>query len=161
MINLMRRTILLVLMTLFLVSCSKPEPINAFVKGSFAQIEKNYQNTPHMIVFWAEDCAYCAKEFSFFNNVLSQTKTVKMITVATDPFLSADTINKLHNDNNLEGVEKWVFSDAAKEKLFFDVSKTWRGELPFIVLVNKDKVVSKHLGMLTEAELLNWVKQQD
>jgi len=113
-----------------------------------------------MIVFWAQDCAYCMKEFTFFDEVLSQTNTVKLITVATDSFLSADIINKLHHDNNLHDVERWVFSDPVKEKLFFDVSKSWRGELPFIVLVNKDKVVTKHLGMLTEAELLNWVKQQ-
>ncbi len=150
----------MLLITSNLIACNKSDPINAFVKGSLAQIENSYQNTPHMIVFWAQDCAYCMKEFTFFDNVLSQTNTVKLITVATDPFLSADIINKLHQDNNLDNIEKWVFSDSIKEKLFFDVSKNWRGELPFIILVDKDKVMFRHLGMLTEVELLKWIKQQ-
>jgi len=162
MINSIRDIIILLLMTLGLTSCNEPpQAINAFVKGSFAQIENTYENTPHMIVFWSQDCAYCLKEFTFFDNALSQSKTVKLITVATDPFLSADVISKLHQDNNLHNVEQWVFSESVKEKLYFDVSKSWRGELPFMVLVDKDKVITNHLGIIKEVDLIEWIKQQE
>jgi len=158
----MRRITILLMMTLNLMACSEsPQAINAFVKGSFTQIGNTYANTPHMIVFWSQDCVYCMKEFTFFENVLSQSKTVKLITVATDPFLSADVISKLHQDNNLNNVEQWVFSESVKEKLYFDVSKSWRGELPFIVFVDKDKVITKHLGMMKEVDLVEWIKQQE
>ncbi|MFT7414694.1 MAG: thioredoxin-related protein [Methylophagaceae bacterium] len=157
----MRRIIIVLLMTLSLMACSEPpQAINAFVKGSFAQIANTYANTPHMIVFWSQDCAYCMKEFTFFENALSQSKTVKLITVATDPFLSAEVISKLHQDNNLHDVEQWVFSESVKEKLYYDVSKSWRGELPFMVLVDKNKVITKHLGMIKEVALLEWITQQ-
>jgi len=159
MINWLRRVILL-LMTVNLIACSDPVPVNAFVKGSFSEIQNTYINRPHMIVFWSQDCAYCMKEFTFFENALSHNNKVKLITVATDPFLSADVINKLHQDNNLHDVEQWVFSESVKEKLYFDVSKNWRGELPFIVFVNKDKVMTKHLGILKEVDLIEWIKQQ-
>ncbi len=160
MINSLRRIIVLLLMALNLMACSETQPINAFVKGSFTEIQNRYTDTPHMIVFWSQDCAYCMKEFTFFDNALSHSNKVKLITVATDPFLSADVIRKLHHDNNLYDVEQWVFSESVKEKLYFDVSKNWRGELPFIVFVNKDKVMTKHLGILKEIELVEWIKQQ-
>lgn len=156
----MRHIIILVLVTLNLMACEEPQAINAFVKGSFDQIQTTYSNTPHMIVFWSQDCPYCMKEFTFFEQVLAQNKKVKLITVATDPFLSAEVISKLHQDNNLHDVEQWVFSESVKEKLYFDVSKNWRGELPFIVFVDKDKLITKHLGLLKEQDLLEWVKQQ-
>jgi thiol-disulfide isomerase/thioredoxin len=159
MINTLRQIILL-LMTVNLIACSEPPPVNAFVKGSFSEIQNTYTNRPHMIVFWSQDCAYCMKEFTFFDNALSHSNKVKLITVATDPFLSADVIRKLHQDNNLHDVEQWVFSESVREKLYFDVSKNWRGELPFIVFVNKDKVMTKHLGILKEVELIEWIKQQ-
>lgn len=161
MINSIRCTAILLFLALNLIACSEPQPINAFVKGSFAQIQQSYINSPHMIVFWGQNCAYCMKEFTFFENALSHTNTVKLITVATDPFLSTDIINQLHQDSNLDQVEQWVFSESVKEKLYFDVSKNWRGELPFIIFVNKDRRVTQHLGMLKEIELVQWIKQQD
>jgi len=154
----MKRLFLLLLFGFSLVSCSEPQPINAFVKGSFEQIQQTHQDKPHLVIFWSQDCAYCMKEFTFLAEALAQAGTVKLITVATDPFLSADIIHQLHQTNNLMDAEAWVFSEAVIEKLYFDVDKSWRGELPLMYLVNGNRV-TKHMGIMTQAKLVTWIKQ--
>lgn len=154
------RVVAAILLTITLSSCSESQPVKAFVKGSFAQIQEAYKNTPHMIVFWSQDCAYCMKELALFQNARPRGSKVKLITVSTEPFLSAKIIRKLHQDNNLHDAEAWVFSESVREKLYFDVDKSWRGELPLTFFVGKDKNMVKQMGILTETELINWLQLQ-
>ncbi len=155
----MKRLSILILVVFSLISCSEPQPTNAFVKGSFGQIQQTYQDKPHLIVFWSQDCAYCMKEFTFLAEVMAQSGNIKLITVATDPFLSSDSIQMLHQTNNLMDAERWVFSDPISEKLYFDVDKSWRGELPLMFLVNDKNEVTKHMGIMTQAKFVTWIKQ--
>jgi hypothetical protein len=99
------------------------------------------------------------KEFTFLSDVLAQFEGMKLITISTDPFLSSDFIQNLHQTNNLMNAETWVFSDRVREKLYFDVDKKWRGELPFMLLVNDKNQVTKHLGIMTQEKLVTWIKQ--
>lgn len=147
-------------MLILLCSCSQQQPVHDFVKGSFASLQQRYHDRPHLIVFWSQDCVYCLKELTLFAKALSATQQVKLITVATDPFLAKSVIRKLHHENHLDNAEPWVFANKVPERLYFDVDKNWRGELPLVILVDKHNKVSKHLGAMTETELLTWVKQQ-
>lgn len=154
----MKRTFIILLLSFILSGCSDSQPVHAFVKGSFAQIQQTYKNKPHLLVFWSQDCAYCMKEFTFLADVLAATD-IKLITISTDSFLESGIIRDLHQTNNLVDAELWVFSDPVAEKLYFDVDKNWRGELPLMFLVNANNIMTKHMGILSQNQLVDWLAQ--
>ncbi|MFW5444409.1 MAG: TlpA family protein disulfide reductase [Methylococcaceae bacterium] len=133
---------------------------NAFVKGSFSQIQQQYKNTPHIVVFWSETCAFCMKELAIFGRLIPQFPQVKLITISTDPFLDDNTVQQILSSKKLEGTETWVFADDFAERLYFDVSPRWRGELPLTYFFDRNNTMLKHMGIVKEAELVEWLNDQ-
>ncbi len=154
------RLLRLGLLSLLLGLCgfkSVESPVQPFVKGSFTAIQQQYQYTPHLIVFWGQDCAYCMKELEMMGQVLKQYPELNLITVATDPFLDEQFIQKKMTGFGLSAVEKWVFASDYPETLYFDVDKRWRGELPLTFLIDQDNRKIKKSGMLKHEQLKQWL----
>lgn len=142
---------------LMLAGCTPEQEVNAFVKGSFTDIQHHHQGTRYIIMFWSEDCAYCGKEFSLFDKVLEHYPKVKLITVATDPFLDRKIIQQKLESYNLQMTEAWVFADPVAEKLYFDVEQGWRGELPLTYLFDEKNTKTRSAGLLKGDELMRWL----
>lgn len=155
------------LLTLFTVYCLNVAPTQAaetsfkpFVKGSFAQIQQENKDQPYIIAFWSVTCAYCMKELAMFGRLMEQYPDVKLITITTDPFLEDESVQKLLTTKNLEGTETWVFADNFAERLYYDINPRWRGELPLTYFFDKNNVMLKHMGIVKEGELVDWLNEQ-
>jgi len=142
------------------VSKATETKFNAFVKGSFAQIQQQHKDTPYIIVFWSETCAFCMKELAVFGRLIPQYPHIKLITISTDPFLEDETVQHILSSKNLENTETWVFADNFAERLYFDINPRWRGELPLTYFFDKKNTMLKHMGIVKEAELLEWFAEQ-
>ena len=151
------RTCLLALLIGLCGFKSSAQIVNPFVKGSFAAIQQQHQETPHLIVFWSQDCAYCMKELEMLGGVLKHHPDLVLVTVATDPFLDEELIQSKMASFGLQAVEKWVFASDYPETLYFDVDKRWRGELPLTFLFDQDNNKIKKSGMLKHAQLQSWL----
>jgi len=136
---------------------SAEQTVNPFVKGSFTAIQQQHQKTPHLIVFWSQDCAYCMKELEMLGSVLKKHPDLVLVTVATDPFLDEQFIQSKMASFGLRDVEKWVFASDYPETLYFDVDKRWRGELPLTYLIDHDNNKIKKSGMLKHEQLQAWL----
>lgn len=141
------------------VSASQND-IKPFVKGSFKQIQQNHNERPYIITFWSETCAYCMKELALFGQLLKKYPQVDVVSITTDPFLNEETVKHILSSKNLKNVEKWVFADNYAERLYFDVDEKWRGELPFTLFFDKNKKIIKHMGVVKEKELVDWLAEQ-
>ena len=141
------------------VSASQNE-IKPFVKGSFKQIQQAHNDRPYIIAFWSETCAYCMKELKIFGQLLKKYPQVDIVSITTDPFLNEETVKRILSSKNLQNIETWVFADNYAERLYFDVDKKWRGELPFTLFFDRNKKMMKHMGTMKEKELVDWLTAQ-
>ena len=141
------------------VSASQNE-IKPFVKGSFQQIQQAHNDRPYIIAFWSETCAYCMKELKIFGQLLKKYPQVDIVSITTDPFLNEETVKRILSSKNLQNIETWVFADNYAERLYFDVDKRWRGELPFTLFFDRNKKMMKHMGTMKEKELVDWLTAQ-
>lgn len=138
--------------------------IKPFIKGSFQQIqqqqEKSHKDKPYIITFWSETCAFCMEELALFGELLKTYPNVKVVSITTDPFLNEKTITHILTSKKLQHAEKWVFSDNYAERLYFDVDKRWRGELPLTFFVDRNHKMVKHMGTINKYKLIEWFDQQ-
>lgn len=143
---------------------AKLTEIQPFIKGSFQQIQqhqdKSHSDKPYIITFWSETCAFCMEELALFGQLLKTYPDVKLVSITTDPFLDEKTITRILSSKNIQQAEKWVFADDYAERLYFDVDKRWRGELPLTYFVDRKHKLLKHLGTINKQKLIQWFEQQ-
>ena len=156
------RIVLLVLISLvFLKSVSANEAsIKPFIKGSFQQIQLEHKERPTIITFWSESCAFCMKELALLGRLIKNYPQVEIVSITTDPFLDGQTVRQILSSKNLQNVQKWVFADDYVEPLYFDVDHNWRGELPLTYFIDRKNNMIKHLGVIKEDELIDWLAEQ-
>ncbi len=155
------------LISLFTVFCLNSAMANAsesvykpFIKGSFEQIQQDNKDRPYIIAFWSVTCAYCMKELALFGELMQKYPQVKLITITTDAFLEDETVKQLMATKSLEGTETWVFADNYVERLYFDINPRWRGELPLTYFFDKKGEMLRHMGVVKEGELVEWLGEQ-
>ncbi len=158
------KTLFISLFTVFclnsVVSNASESVYKPFVKGSFEQIQQQNKDKPYIVAFWSVTCAYCMKELALFGKLMKQYPKVKLITITTDPFLEDESVQKLLATKNLTETETWIFADNFAERLYFDINPRWRGELPLTYFFDKNNKRVKHMGVVKEDELVEWLKEQ-
>ncbi len=131
-----------------------------FVKGSFAEIKNLHQGKPFVVVFWSESCSYCMIELAMFAKYQQQYSDVALITVATDAFLEDEVVRNVLNQSQLELKQAWVFAEQFPEAIYVDVNKRWRGELPVTHFFDRNHQETRHMGIINEDELVEWLSAQ-
>jgi thiol-disulfide isomerase/thioredoxin len=153
-----------ILATLLLLTLSpiKAEPltVNPFVKGSFATIKNQRLGKPFVLIFWSESCSYCMKELAMFGKLHKQYPEIELVTVATDPFLEETTVNDVLSRSQLDLKQTWVFAEQFPERVYADINKRWRGELPATHFFNRDNKETRHMGIVKEDKLIEWLSEQ-
>ncbi len=134
--------------------------IHPFKTGSFTAIKNQHSNTPFILIFWSESCAYCMKELKLFGSLHKQFPDIKIITVATDPFLDEKKVTHVLSLSGLNLEHTWVFAEQFPERIYFDVNKRWRGELPLTYFYDRNQHETRKVGIIDKKELLEWLTNQ-
>lgn len=154
------RLLLFIALILTISTVKADLSILPFNKGSFSEIKTQYHNKPFILVFWSESCAYCMKELAMFGKLYQQYPEVAIITVATDSFLEDDIVIDVLNRSQLDLKQTWVFADQFPERIYADVNKRWRGELPVTHFFTRNNQETRHLGIIKKDELIEWLAAQ-
>ncbi|MEO1878713.1 MAG: TlpA disulfide reductase family protein [Methylococcales bacterium] len=149
-----------VLMMLIINTANAEMAILPFTKDSYSEIKAQHQDKPFVLVFWSESCSYCMKELALFGKLYKQYPEVEWVVVATDPFLEDEIVNNVLNRSQLELKTTWVFAEQFPEKIYYKVDKRWRGELPATHFFDRNNNEIRHMGMLKEDELVQWLDEQ-
>jgi len=134
--------------------------ISPFTRGTLAEIKNQYQGKPFILVFWSESCGYCMKELALFGRIQGQYPGIELVTVATDPFLEEETVNQVLERSQLNLKQTWVFADQFPERLYSDINKRWRGELPMTHFYDSTHNELRHMGIVEEDKLRLWLDSQ-
>ncbi len=131
-----------------------------FKKNSFSEIKAARKDNPFILVFWSESCRYCLKELAMFGKLLKQYPAIELITVATDNFLDEGTVHRVLKQSKLDLKQTWVFSEPIVEKIYASVKPGWLGELPATHFFTRDNQEIRHMGIVKEGELIQWLNEQ-
>ncbi len=156
----LKKIILLISLIISHNALANETAIKPFIKGSFNQIQQEQSSHPYIVTFWSESCAFCMKELALFGRLISRYPNINIISITTDPFLDKDTIEQILASKNLANAQKWVFADNYVERLYFDIDKSWRGELPLSYFFDKNNKMIRHLGIIKEPALIEWLAEQ-
>ncbi len=155
------RFLLFSILLVLTINIAKAElTILPFTKNSFTEIKNQRQNKPFILIFWSESCSYCMKELALFGKLYKQYPDVELIIVATDPFLEDEIVIDVLNRSQLKLKQTWVFAEQFPEKIYYKVNKRWRGELPATHFFGRDNQEIRHMGIVKENELVEWLVKQ-
>lgn len=131
-----------------------------FTKDSFEEIKKQRQNKPFVLIFWSETCGYCLRELAMFGMLYKKYPDVELVIVATDSFLEEKIVRDVLTRSQLDLSQTWVFAEQFPEKIYYKVNKSWRGELPATHFFGKDNKEIRHIGIVKEDDLIEWLVEQ-
>jgi thiol-disulfide isomerase/thioredoxin len=140
-----------------IASAAAEQTIQPFVKGSFAQIKSAYQGKPIILAFWSETCNYCRKELAMLSELQKQHPEMNVVTVSTDPFLEPAKVQEVFAKARITPQQSWVFADEFAEKLYADVDKRWRGELPRTYFIDAQSNMTTAIGMVKKETVEQWL----
>jgi thiol-disulfide isomerase/thioredoxin len=132
-----------------------------FDSGSLATIEARHAGKPFILSLWSVNwCGHCIEELTLLGKLAKTDRHLPLILVSVDnPDDSAairDTLHRL----GLAQAEVWVFDDPIPERLRASVDPSWQGDLPRSYLYDKAHRRQTVAGVLDEARLRSWLKQQ-
>ncbi len=153
-----KRGILLLLLWAWATFChAAPVEPRPFGQGSMREIASTHAGKPFILAFWSLNCVHCKANLALFGKLLQQHPQLPLVLVSTDsPEESAAIIATLEK-YNLEKLQTWVFADRFVERLYFEIDRRWRGELPRTYLYEATHQARTLTGKLDEAETGRWV----
>ncbi len=132
--------------------------IQDFVKGSFHEIKKERKGKPFIISFWSIDCTYCFKEMEMFSSLKKKYPDLDVVLVSTDINLDEQVVYMVLDVTGFETEETWVFAEDFPARLYADVDRNWRGELPNTLFLNSKHEFQSVIGEIKPELVEKWLR---
>jgi thiol-disulfide isomerase/thioredoxin len=150
------------LLTIWLVlgaSAACAGELHPFTSDSLPAIRQQHAGRPFILTLWSLTCHHCVKELQTLGRLARSERNLPLVIVSTDTPAEAPEIRAALKRFGLERFDTWVFADAVPERLRYAIDPAWRGELPRSYLFDSAHRREAHSGMLSEAQLRNWLRQ--
>lgn len=140
-----------------LVHASPLEP-RPFAQGSMKEVAVAHAGKPFILAFWSLSCVHCKANLELFGRLLQRYPELPLVLVSTDTPDEGAAIMATLEKYGLEKPQTWVFADNFVERLYFEIDRRWRGELPRTYLYDPRHQARTLTGRLDEAETERWVQ---
>lgn len=150
-------TILLLCLLAFAVPARAGE-IAPFAQGSFAALREAHAGKPLIAHFWSVSCPTCVGELPRWGKIAREPRGFDLVVVNTDLPSERARVEVRLEKAGLREAENFAFADEFVERLYFEVDRTWRGELPFDALVAANGELLTVTGPLDESFVASWLK---
>ncbi|MCC3245562.1 TlpA family protein disulfide reductase [Methylocystis sp. WRRC1] len=126
-------------------------------RGAFAELVKAHAGRPMMVHFWSVTCPPCLAELPQWARIIDEKKGVDVVFVNIDDDEERPRAEARLAKAGLSKATHYGFADSFVEKLYFEVDKMWRGELPFTALVAPDGGVTTVTGAVDDPLVTAWL----
>lgn len=133
--------------------------LHPFTSDSLPAIRQQHAGRPFILTLWSLTCHHCVKELQTLGRLARGERNLPLVIVSTDTPAEASEIRAALKRFGLERFDTWVFADGVPERLRYAIDPAWRGELPRSYLFDSAHRREAHSGMLSEAQLRNWLRQ--
>lgn len=135
-----------------------PDAPRPFVTGSMKEIASAHAGKPFILAFWSLSCVPCKTNLELFGKLLRQHPRLPLVLVSTDTPDANPAILAMLENHGLGQLRTWVFADPFVERLYFEIDRRWRGELPRTYLYEASHQARTVTGKLDEAETRRWIQ---
>lgn len=133
--------------------------LRPFTGDSLTAIRQTFAGRPFILTLWSLTCHHCVKELQTLGRLARSERNLPLVIVSTDTPAEAPEIRAALKRFGLERFDTWVFADGVPERLRYAIDPAWRGELPRSYLFDPAHRREAHSGMLSEAQIKNWLRQ--
>jgi thiol-disulfide isomerase/thioredoxin len=147
-----------VLLALAAATASAGE-LRPFTVDSLPAIQQQFAGRPFILTLWSQTCHHCARELHALGRLARSGRNLPLAIVSTDTPAEAAELRAVLKRHGLDRLDTWVFADAVPERLRYSIDPAWRGELPRSYLFDAAHRREAHSGMLSEAQLKNWLRR--
>ncbi len=137
---------------------SAAQEVKPFVKGSMKALLEAHQGKPLIVGFWSLSCVHCREELSVLGQLSRKFPRLAVVLVSTDTPEEGEAVEATLKRASLQRAEAWVFADAVPERLYFEVDRKWRGELPRTYLYDAAHHAAAFSGKIDPAQLEQWIR---
>lgn len=128
-------------------------------RGDFDQVAQLRENRPRIIHYWSVTCPACIAELGQWTKFINEHRDIDIIFINTDDDEDRERAAARLEKNGLSRATHYGFSDSFVEKLYYEVDKSWRGELPFTVLISTNGPRVNVTGALDDPHFVAWLNQ--
>lgn len=135
--------------------------LRPFGSGSWAAILQEHAGRSFIVHFWGLTCGPCRTEMPEWGRLQSERNDMTLVLVNAD-FVQDSPAESLRflEVSGLAHAEKWLFSDRFAQKLYFEINRSWQGEIPATVLVDRSGKREWISGSVEPARIRTWLDQQ-
>lgn len=132
--------IILIFVSLLIVAPVYAEKVTLkhFVPGSYQQLLEENADKPFMLAIWSTTCSSCMEKMALLNELQESRPEINIVMLATDDVSVSDQIQTVLANNELTGLDNWVFADENAQRLRHEIDPKWYGELPRTYFLNKN-----------------------
>jgi peroxiredoxin len=134
---------------------NEPVGVDTINVAGITELVKNNSDKLRLINVWATWCGPCATEFPSFVNInrMYRSRDFEFISISADDSEKKDKVLQFLKKQQASNTN-YVFNNDDKYKLIEALDSSWKGELPYTILVEPGgKIVYKNNGTIDEAEL--------
>ena len=130
-----------------------------FVSGSMAEILASQDASPMIVSFWSIDCPPCYKELLIWRELSERLPQLKLVLVSTDELDVQPEVVEVLQQKGLAQLESWQFADAHRQRLRYEIDKSWYGELPRSYFYSPAGQVEAVSGLVEQDKIELWLAQ--
>ena len=116
--------------TFLLWAATVSAQVRALGPESPGAIRAAHAGQPWVLALWSLHCAPCQEDLALLAALHRRRPDLALVLVAADDPAEAGAVRERLRAHGLDGLEAWVFGDAAPERLRHALDPRWRGELP-------------------------------
>jgi peroxiredoxin len=134
---------------------NEPVSLDTIDANGVTELVKNNSDKLRLINVWATWCGPCAAEFPSFIEInrMYRSRDFEFISISADDLDKKDKVLQFLKKQQASNTN-YLFNNDDKYKLINALDSSWKGELPYTILVEPGgKIVYKNNGGIDEAEL--------
>lgn len=127
--------------------------------GDMAQIRQSFKSKPVVIHVWSLTCAPCLTELPLWAKRIKRHPEIAFVFINTDGISHAPALTKRLQLAGLKPARSLVYADDFVERLQFEISPDWHGEMPRSELVTRSGETQVTLGLISDTEFEKWARR--
>ncbi len=124
--------------------------------GDMAHIRDSFKNRPLVMHVWSLTCAPCLAELPKWAERIKRHPEIAFVFINTDGPRYAPALTKRLLNAGVKPTRSLVYADDFVERLQYEISPDWHGELPRNELTDRRGASQVSLGSLPDASFDKW-----
>ena len=130
----------------------------AFGTGAWRRLIADHAGHDTIFHFWGLTCGPCLAELPEWGKLIQERPRTDLVVIAADPIpQSPEQCAATLERAGLGSVQSWIFDGRFSARLYFEVDRTWQGELPRTMLSPKNGDPESFLGSADFPRVRAWL----